>query len=108
MAMKKSKLGVICGLKVSDSVFTDGDIGIAFENGVSLAVYNKHELIGFSHDDMPALIGKTVIRVDESSDATTVEFDSNLAIRIDMRDEAYMGPEAMQLRVPGEHIVIWN
>lgn len=81
---------------------------ICFENGVSLAIYNKYKLVGIGVSDEKLLVGSIVIDVDESTDATTIMFENNSALRIDMRDEAYTGPEALQLRVPGEPIMIWN
>ncbi len=106
--MGKSKLSVICGLKVADAVLAEGDAGISFENGISLAIYNRYELVGFVLSDVQRLIGNIVTHVDEGADTTTIRFENNWALQIDMRDEAYTGPEAMQLRVPGEPIVIWN
>ncbi len=106
--MRKSKLSVICGLKVADAVLAEGDAGISFENGISLAIYNMYELEGFVLSDTQRLIGNIVTHVDEGMDTTTIRFQNNWALRIDMRDEAYTGPEAMQLRVPDDPIVIWN
>lgn len=106
--MGKSKLSVICGLQVADAVLVEGDAGIRFENGISLAIYNRYELVGFVSGDAPQLIGNIVTQVDEDADTTTIRFENNWALLIDLRDGAYTGPEAMQLRVPGEPIVIWN
>lgn len=104
--MGKSKLQLICGLKVADVVLAIGDAGISFKNGVSLAIYNNFVLVGIILGDANLLIGKVVIGVDESEHTITIKFENNIAINIDMRDEAYTGPEVMQLRVPGEPIVI--
>lgn len=106
--MGQSKLSVICGLKVADAVLAEGDAGIMFENGISLAIYNRYELEGFVLSDAHRLTGNVVTHVDEGSDTTTIRFENNWALRVDMREEAYTGPEAMQLRAPGEPIVIWN
>lgn len=106
--MGKSKLGIICGLKVENAVLAENDAGIGFENGISLAIYNRYELVGFILSDAQQLIGNTVTHVDESAGTITIGFENNWALRVDMRDEAYTGPEAMQLCVPGKPIVIWN
>jgi hypothetical protein len=108
MEMGTSKLQLICGLKVKDAVLNEGDVGISFENGSSLAIYNRVELVGFASSDVEVLIGNVVANIDESANMITIRFKNDFGIRIDMRDEAYAGPEAMQLRVPGEPIVIWN
>lgn len=104
----ESKLMAICGLKVADVVLTIGDAGVSFENGISLAIYNKIELMGFALGDAHILIGKAVVDVEEGKHSITIKFENNFAIQIDMREEAYTGPEAIQLRVPGKPIVIWN
>jgi len=95
-------------LKVEDVELAEGEFGISFENGVSLAVYNKYESVGFSLDDARWLAGNAVADVNESADTITIRFQNNWMLRIDMRDEAYTGPEAIQLRVPSEPIVVWN
>lgn len=106
--MEESKLSGLCGLKIADAVLTESEVGIGFENGVSLAIYNSYELDGFVLTDAQRLIGNIVTHVDEGADTTTIRFENNWALRVNMRDEAYTGPEAMQLRVPGKPTVIWN
>lgn len=108
MEMGKSKLKAICGAKIVDAVFTIGDAGMSFENGISLAIYNNFKLVGTTSSDAKTLIGKSVTDVSESKYMVTIRFDNDSVLQIDMRDEAYTGPEAMQLRVPDEPIVIWN
>ena len=103
-----SKLRAICGLKVVDAVFGIDEEGVSFENGTNLAIHNKFELVGFTLSDAHMLIGKAVVDVDEGEYTITIKFENNFAIQIDMREEAYTGPEAMELHVPGEPIVIWN
>lgn len=106
--MGKSKLSVICGMKVTGATLAQGDAGISFENGASLAIYNKFDLVGPASNDQNRLIGNIVARVEESADAISIIFENNLALRIDLREEAYAGPEAMQLCVPGAPIIVWN
>lgn len=106
--MGTSKLEVISGLKVVDAALPEGDAGLRFENGISLAIYNRFELVGFASSDAELLIGNVVTELDDGANMIRIRFDNNWMIQIDMRDEAYTGPEAMQLRVPGEPIVIWN
>ncbi len=106
--MRSSKLRHLCGLRVVDAVLSEGNVGFSFEKGTSLAIYNKIELVGFASNDEKMLIGNVVEDVDEENNIIKIRFQNNLEIRIDMRDEAYVGPEAMQLRIPGEPIVIWS
>ncbi len=106
--MGNSKLKTICGLKIVDAVLAIGDAGISFENGISLAIYNQFALLGITMTDARLLIGKVVSNVDEDKYTITIKLENDLSIQIDMRDEAYTGPEAIQLCIPGEPIVIWN
>lgn len=106
--MKNSKLSIILGLKVTDALLSESDAGISFEGEISLVIYNRYELEGFSSNDAQWLVGKMVTHVDEATDTTTIRFENDLVLRIDMRDEAYTGPEAMQLLVPGEPTVVWS
>ena len=104
----QSKLEIILGLKVVNAVFEPEEEGISFESGVNLGIYNKFELSGMALSDAHLLIGKSVINLKEDKETIIINFEGNLSLKIDMRSEAYSGPEALQLRVPGEPIVIWN
>lgn len=106
--MEKSKLNVICGLKITGAVLGENKVTLSFENGSLLSIYNSHKLDGFIADNAQDLIGKVILQVEDQLEIATIKFENDWAILVDMRDEAYMGPEAMQLRVPGEPIVIWN
>lgn len=106
--MKHSKLQAICGLKILDATFDDGEAGLRFHDGTILAIYNKFELENIIPVDASRIIGACIRQVDESEASIALIFDNELTLRIDMRGEAFSGPEAMQLRVPGESIVVWN
>ncbi|QOJ09051.1 MULTISPECIES: hypothetical protein [Nitrosomonas] len=106
--MEKSKLSVIQGLRVVDAVLAENGAGIIFENGINLAIYNKYELIGFSFTETQQLIGHFVTHVDEDINTIMIRFENSWALQVDMQNDAYTGPEAMQLCVPGKPIVIWN
>ena len=106
--MEKSKLSVIRGLKIVDVELVEDGAGISLENGINLIIYNKYRLIGLNFEDAHLLIGHMVTHIEEDIDTITIKFENDRALRIDMKDDAYTGPEAMQLRVPGEPIVIWN
>jgi hypothetical protein len=106
--MEKSKLNIICGMRVVDVLFAEEDVGIEFENNISLAIYNRHELIGCSMMDAYQLIGNIIVSVSEAADTIAIKFENNFTLQVDMRGESYTGPEAMQLCIPGEPIVIWN
>jgi hypothetical protein len=106
--MNESALQAICGLKVSGARLITGDAGISFENGATLAIYNRFTLTGISPSDSKQLIGKAASKIHEAPHTISIEFENQMAIRVDMRDGAYTGPEAMELCLPGEPIAIWN
>ena len=106
--MARSRLTVLRGLKVTDADLTQGDAGLLFENGASLNIYNPFEVSGDPAQKGKSLAGKTVTEVEESTFEAIISLSGGVSIRIDMRDEAFSGPEAMQLRVPGHDIVVWN
>ena len=79
-----------------------------FDGEITLSVYNRYELVGSSHAVTHPLVGSTVLGVEEASDKVVILLDNGCHVEIDLTDDAYSGPEAMQLRVPGEPIVIWT
>jgi hypothetical protein len=108
MTMSHQKLKLMVGFKIVDAILTAGDAGIAFENGISLAIYNEFCLTGFSGDEARRLIGNSVRHVDGNGEFISIYFEKGLSMQIDMRENSYAGPEAMQLRIPGKPTVIWN
>lgn len=105
--MVRSKLSAICGLKISAVDWTPGNAGIAFENGATLNIYNSF-VVPDSSRMATALIGESVTDVTENPDTVTIVFSTGIQLRIGMGADAHTGPEAMQLRMPGQPIVVWN
>jgi hypothetical protein len=106
--MEQSKLMTIVGRRVLDVDLTPFDAGLLFEGGVTLNIYNRYTASGMAGDNVKALVGAKVTRVEETSYRAILEFDFNVHIEVDLTDDAYTSPEAMQLRIPGEPILIWN
>ncbi|MCY1293139.1 hypothetical protein D3C80_1213540 [compost metagenome] len=106
--MNESILQTLCGLKVSGARLVAGKAGISFENGTTLAIFNRFTLTGIAPADAGLLVGEAVSGICEAPNTISIEFGSRASIRIDMRDNAYTGPEAMELCSPGEPIAIWN
>lgn len=100
-------LSQLNGLKVKNILLIPGDAGVNFEDGTSLCIYNRFDLLGFGLEEASILIGSTVTEATESESSAVIRFGDR-AIQVDLRDEAYEGPEAMQLLVPGKPIVVWN
>lgn len=103
--MNSEVLEALCGMSVAASTLVVGDAGIEFDNGASLAIYNGFDVEALGSE---GCVGKRVCAAYEFEDRIEIHFDGGGVIKIDMRDAAYNGPEALQLRIPGRPIVIWN
>jgi hypothetical protein len=108
MHTRISKLDVIKGEKVVAATLEIGDAGIELKNGAQVAFYNLFEIKARQSLNAEDLVGRTLIDVKESESSVEFVFEGDLSVAVDMRAEAFTGPEAMQLMVPGEPIVIWN
>jgi hypothetical protein len=79
---------------------------LAFGKEVGMSIYNPMEITPPAPID--SLIGKKVLSVTEDESAIEIQFDGSTKIKIDMRDNAYVGPEALALYREGHSPVIWN
>lgn len=106
--MEESKLSILFGKTVIEADLTPQDAGLLFEGGITLNLYNRYTVTGPVGSGAYAIIGAKVINVTETPEHAIFEFDSSVRIEVDLTDDAYTSPEAMQLRVPGSPIVIWS
>ena len=87
-------------LKVHDYV------QLLFEKDLSLNIYNVLRLC--NDDDLRALNGATLLKVEEKPETLIFSFSNGQRLAIDLGDDAYNGPEALELNVPGQPTVVWN
>ena len=87
-------------LKVHDYV------QLLFEKDLSLNIYNVLRLC--NDDDLRALNGATLLKVEEKPETLIFSFSHGKRLDVDLCDEAYNGPEALELTVPGQPTVVWN
>ncbi len=73
-----------------------------------MSVFNACTVSGLSEDRIEELAGASVERISESKEAAQIRFTEGRVVHVDLRDEAFNGPEAMVLTVPGEPTVVWN
>ncbi|OLL30934.1 hypothetical protein BTH42_14235 [Burkholderia sp. SRS-W-2-2016] len=106
--MEQSKLKAIIGREVVAVDLSPQDAGLLFEGEITLNIYNRYAVLGIDGDYEKALVGAKVTGVDETKNSAIFDFDSNARIEVDLTDDAYTSPEAMQLRIPGEPILVWN
>ena len=102
-----SKLANLYGMKVTN-VDIDSEGLLQFEGGFHLVIYNPFEIFGLPLDEIKSLTNDLIVNVTEEENIITLKFKSNILIKIDMRDEAYSGPEALQLRLSDGTFIIWN
>lgn len=99
-------LTLLEGSKVSDCRIVLDYIQIEFEKNV-LSIYNNFA-IEPKNKTAKDLIGRTLVLVTKEVDAFVLAFDDNTQLRIDLRSQAYKGPEALQLNRPGLYPIVWN
>jgi hypothetical protein len=86
----------------------DGQLGIRFQDGASLGIYNLHEFVpNKSALELKALVGLSVKNIVEEGHKRilfTLSDQTQLMVRLD--DEAYSGPEAYCLNLADGTIVV--
>ena len=105
--MTNSLLHAIQGLVVTKAEVVHDYIQLAFGDEIGLSIYSAITVTpqAIAIDE---LIGKIVIAVAERADVIRLKFSGEMNIEIDLRPQAYRGPEALQLNRKGLPPVIWN
>lgn len=81
-------------------------IQLYFEEYI-LNIYNPAK-ITFHDTALNNLIGLKVIEVNETKESAELMFDNGCKLIVNMKEEAYEGPEAMALYGPNDFWVVWN
>jgi len=102
----KSKLEILVGLLMADAMKVHDYVQLIFEQGIVLSIYNEFRLP--NGDDISSLRGEKLLKAEEKQEEIILHFSNGKSLSIDLRDEAYNGPEALQLNVPGQLTVVWN
>ena len=105
--MSTSPLHEIEGLTVTSAEVVHDYVQLAFGDEIGLSIYNPIAITPQSIS-VDKLIGRIVVSASESADAIELAFSDGVFIKVDMREQAYQGPEALQLDRKGLPIVIWN
>jgi hypothetical protein len=85
---------------------TEIELTIIFED-YALNIYNPLTILP-SDKELLDFIGLKLIVARETKDEAELIFDNGYKIIIDLRDDAYFGPEAMSLVGPGNFLAVWN
>jgi len=102
----KSKLDILESVTVTDALKVHDYVQLLFEQDIVLNIYNEFKLS--NNHDVSSLNGIKVLKVEEKPEAVILYFSNGTRLDIDLRDEAYNGPEALELCVPGQPTVVWN
>lgn len=102
---------MLTGLTVK-AVSTDQDgIHLTFSDGTRLMIYNYATLNGRSLEttnETERLLGLAVLSCDQSETTITLMFRDGPLLRVDLTDQAYRGPEALQIMTRDGRIIVWN
>ena len=101
-----SQLAVLVGLAVTDALQVHDYVQLLFEKDIVLNIYNALRLC--HGDDLRALHGAMLLRVEEKPAQLILSFSHGRRLAIDLCDNAYNGPEALALHVPGHPTMVWN
>ena len=102
-----SPLHSLEGLSVTNVVQLHGYIQLRFGDEIGMSIYNDVSVTP-SAIRIDGLVGKMVISITEQEDCINIRFLDGSQLRIEMRQEAYKGPEAIELHRKGFPPVIWN
>lgn len=95
-------------LRVSGIDLTQGDAGLFFENGACLSIYNSFYLKNINEEEKGKIVGSYIKNVEQLEKLIILHLENNVDIIIKMDNDAYNGPEAMQLTSPNAPTIIWN
>jgi len=106
----RTALQELIGLKVSKASLVHDYLQIFFEGGAVLNVYNPFRLSGGAARDggAPPVGASVLASVEEEGRKIELTFSNGVVVSIDMRDEAYQGPEALELVRAGSPTVVWR
>ena len=67
---------------------------------------NKYRIL--RNNDINLLKGIKLLNIEEDQNKLIFHFSNGADLVIDLHDEAYNGPEALELHIPGQPTLVWN
>lgn len=103
-------LSQIHGRAVISVEFRDDDeIFVSLTDGWALSIYNAASICNLGECqrlDSPLLVGATIVSHVLDHERLVMYLDNEISLHVDLRDEAYRGPEAFVVRAPNVFIVV--
>lgn len=111
--MSVSPLDDLIGLRITSHEPVEDYVQFIFNAGAAiLTVYNPYEIRGpepASGQSIISVVGRHVLAgATVPGVVVELKLDGGWSIEIDIRDEAYSGPEAIVLHRPGSSTVVWT
>jgi hypothetical protein len=108
--MQVNSLQELVGSTVVKAEKIEDDLIVWFQNGAYLTVYNKFQITaseGRSGTDRDLATGQlTELTKDNAS--LRLAFSTGVKLTIDISEDGYSGPEALQLTRPGLPSIVWR
>ena len=101
----ESKLTCLISLVLQEVRLIEDYLQLFFTDGTILNVYNVYEYDGQS---VTSLEAQEVITASENDQEAVLSFSNGSRLVIGLKDDDYIGPEAMELIRKGEDPVVWN
>lgn len=88
----------------------DGMATIGAHDGWELHIYNSFSLLGdgIAENAPPSTLSLVLEDCRFDHETMVAQFSRGVTLTVDLSDDGYSGPEAMQLNSPDGTIVIWN
>jgi len=104
------RIGELIGSRIADSKVVEDYLQLWFDNGACLSIYNEHEVTrpDGRAQDSNSLTGASLTQVREQKTEIRLIFSNGLRLSIDMSEEGYSGPEAIQLTRANMPPVVWR
>jgi hypothetical protein len=101
-----TRFDVLAGMMVYEACYVHNYVQLGFDPDHGLTINNKFELVGAEH--IGHLVGKRLKSFSSISDRIVLEFEGQAQLIIDLRENAWRGPEALELHGPNNLIVVWT
>lgn len=101
-----SKLNVLLNAVVLDTQVQVGCLHLFFSDRSVLNIYNDFSLL--NGHSLEQIKGQRILNIVEDKSEIVIYFSNDFSLRIDLNDNAYHGPEALQFDMANGDTIIWN
>jgi hypothetical protein len=106
--MDAFSLEELTGLVISEIALENDTLGIAFDNGSSLTIFNKFEIKGDDASKLSQMKGNHLVSVTETPTTIDFTFSNGMTIIVGMTESDFCDPEAMLYYGADGMIEVWR